>query len=93
MAGEVELKSQAVVDHRQRRGIGRALVERAVAELRADGARTLLVATATSDIGKPALLSTPGLSDALHRARRLHNLRQYPEGLTVDGIRYAIACG
>lgn len=46
-AHEVELKSLAVVEHRQRRGIGRALVERAVAECRAGGARTLLVATAS----------------------------------------------
>jgi GNAT superfamily N-acetyltransferase len=48
-AGEIELKSMAVVDQRRRSGIGRAMVERAVAESRADGARMMLVATATAD--------------------------------------------
>jgi GNAT superfamily N-acetyltransferase len=50
-ANEIEPRSLAVVEHRQRRGIGRALVERAVAECRAGGAGTLIVATAAADVG------------------------------------------
>src|SRR5690348_12327230 len=48
---ELELLSMAVVEHRQGEGIGRALVERAIAECRADGVHVLLVATATADVG------------------------------------------
>jgi ribosomal protein S18 acetylase RimI-like enzyme len=44
----VELKSIAVREDRQRRGIGRLLVERALAEARADGFTTMLVATAAA---------------------------------------------
>ena len=50
-AHEVELRSMAVVEHAQRKGIGRALVARAITECRAEGVRTLLVATASADTG------------------------------------------
>src|SRR3954463_10487878 len=46
---EAELKSIAVVEHRQRHGVGRLLIERAIAESRAAGAQTMLVSTATAD--------------------------------------------
>jgi GNAT superfamily N-acetyltransferase len=52
----------AVVDHRQRKGIGRTLVARAIAECRAEGVATLLVATAAADTGN--LRSTNGWSSA-----------------------------
>src|SRR5436190_21261198 len=48
---EVELRSMAVVEQRQRTGIGRALVARAVVECRAEGVCTLLLATASADTG------------------------------------------
>jgi GNAT superfamily N-acetyltransferase len=48
---EIELKSLAVVEDRQRSGIGRALVERAIAESRRDGLAVLLVATAAAATG------------------------------------------
>jgi N-acetylglutamate synthase-like GNAT family acetyltransferase len=49
-ADELELRSLAVAKRCPRRGIGRALVEHAIAACRADGARTLVVATATADM-------------------------------------------
>jgi GNAT superfamily N-acetyltransferase len=47
----VELKSLAVLEDRQRSGIGRALVERAIDESRRDGFALLLVATAAAATG------------------------------------------
>jgi GNAT superfamily N-acetyltransferase len=84
--GEVELRSLAVAADRQRQGIGRALVARAVDECRADGARTLLVATAAADIGNLRFYQRLGF-----RMRRIERdaftaAEGYPEGLTVDGI-------
>jgi GNAT superfamily N-acetyltransferase len=46
-----ELKSLAVVADRQRAGVGRALVERAIAACREEGVSRLLVATAAADTG------------------------------------------
>src|SRR4051812_7773897 len=45
--GELALQSMAVAEDRQRRGIGRAVVQRAIQVARAAGGRSLLVATAT----------------------------------------------
>lgn len=47
--GEAELKSLAVCEDSQGRGIGRRLVERAAAVCRAERRSTLLVATAAAD--------------------------------------------
>jgi GNAT superfamily N-acetyltransferase len=49
--GELELLSMAVVEHRQGEGIGRALVERAIAECRDDAIHTLRVGTGAADVG------------------------------------------
>jgi len=51
VTGEAELKSLAVSERHQRRGVGRMLVERAIAVAREEGLSTLLVATATADPG------------------------------------------
>jgi ribosomal protein S18 acetylase RimI-like enzyme len=48
-AEEVELKSLAVLEDRQRRGIGRRLVARALLEARERGFTTMLVTTASAD--------------------------------------------
>ena len=50
-AGEVEVKSLAVSECHQHRGVGRMLVEHASAVARTEGVSTLLVATATADPG------------------------------------------
>ena len=47
--GVLELKSLAVLEDRQSRGIGRRLVERAIAVCREEGVRELLVSTAAAD--------------------------------------------
>jgi GNAT superfamily N-acetyltransferase len=50
-AGEIELKNMAVAAHARGTGVGRALVDRAVNELRAGGHARLVVATAAADVG------------------------------------------
>ncbi|MDX6233562.1 MAG: hypothetical protein QOH68_2591 [Nocardioidaceae bacterium] len=85
-AGEIELKSMAVVDHRQRSGIGRAMVERAVAECRADGAHTMLVATATADIGNLRFYQLQGFRMLRIERDAFTTSGGYAEGLTIDGI-------
>lgn len=51
VAGEVELRNMAVSEHVRGTGVGRALVDRAVAELRTGGHERLVVATAAADVG------------------------------------------
>lgn len=84
--GEVELRSMAVAEGRQREGIGRALVERACAACRADGARTLLVGTATADIGNLRFYQRLGFRMSAIERDVFTPDAGYPEGLDVDGI-------
>jgi ribosomal protein S18 acetylase RimI-like enzyme len=48
---QAEVKSLAVDEQHQQRGVGRMLVQRAVAVSRGEGLSTLLVATAAADAG------------------------------------------
>jgi ribosomal protein S18 acetylase RimI-like enzyme len=83
---EIELKSLAVAEDRQGRGIGRALVARAIAECRADGARTLLVSTATADIGTLRFYQRLGFRMLRVERDAFTPSEGYPDGLLVDGI-------
>jgi GNAT superfamily N-acetyltransferase/catechol 2,3-dioxygenase-like lactoylglutathione lyase family enzyme len=47
---EIELRSIAVREQRQRAGVGRRLLERAIAVAREEGVATLVVATAAADV-------------------------------------------
>jgi GNAT superfamily N-acetyltransferase/catechol 2,3-dioxygenase-like lactoylglutathione lyase family enzyme len=49
-AGEAEVKSLAVLEDHQRMGIGRALMDEAIASCRRENYSTLLVATAAADV-------------------------------------------
>jgi GNAT superfamily N-acetyltransferase len=84
--GEIELKSMAVVDRRQRRGIGRAMVELAVAESRADGAVMMFVATATADTGNLRFYQLQGFRMLRIERDAFTTAGGYPEGVTIDGI-------
>ena len=83
---EIELQSLAVAETRQGRGIGRALVERAVAESLAGGARTLLVATATADVGNLRFYQRLGFRMLRVERDAFTPSEGYPEGLVIDGI-------
>jgi GNAT superfamily N-acetyltransferase len=83
--GEAELKSLAVVDRCQGRGIGRALVERAIGICRDEGYSRLVVATAAADTGVLRFYQLTGFR-MLSVERDAFSLEAgYPE-IDVDGI-------
>jgi ribosomal protein S18 acetylase RimI-like enzyme len=85
-AGVFELKSMAVAEAYQRRGIGRSLVEAAVIRCRLRGGHRLIVSTATADIGNLRFYQRLGF--------RMYGIvrdvfgpsRGYPEAMPIDGI-------
>lgn len=83
---EVELRSIAVIDQHQRQGIGRALIERAIADCRAEGLHTLLVATASADIGNLRFYQRLGFRMLRIERDAFTTADGYPDGLTIDGI-------
>jgi GNAT superfamily N-acetyltransferase len=83
---EIELRSMAVVEHRRRRGIGRALIERAIAESRTCGAHTLLVATAAADTGNLRFYQLLGFRMLRVERDAFTASGGYPDGLEIDGI-------
>jgi ribosomal protein S18 acetylase RimI-like enzyme len=84
--GEAELKSMAVGEHRQRQGIGRALVAAAVAQCRAAGLRTMLVATASADTGNLRFYQRLGFRMLSIQRDAFTAADRYPAGLVIDGI-------
>jgi ribosomal protein S18 acetylase RimI-like enzyme len=85
-AGEVELQSLAVVEHQRRSGVGRALLERAVAESRAGGARMMLVSTATASTGNLRFYQRLGFRMLRIDRDAFTPATGYPDGITIEGI-------
>jgi GNAT superfamily N-acetyltransferase len=81
-----EVHSMAVAEHRQRQGLGRELMQRAIAECRAEGAHTLVVATASADIGNLRFYQRLGFRMLRVERDAFSAAEGYPEGLTIDGI-------
>jgi GNAT superfamily N-acetyltransferase len=81
-----ELKSMAVVEQRQRQGIGRALVVRAIDECRAEGVHTLLVGTAAADIGNLRFYQRLGFRMLEVERNAFTADGGYPDGIVIDGI-------
>ena len=85
-AGTLEIKSMAVRETYQGRGIGRRLVEAAVIHCRNHNVHRLIVSTATADIGNLGFYQRQGF--------RMYRIVQdafgpssgYPEGALIDGI-------
>src|SRR4051794_13124713 len=85
-AGELELQSMAVDEDRQRRGIGRALVQRAIDVARAEGVHTLLVATATADTGNLRFYQRLGFRMLRVEPDAFTPADGYPPSLMIDGV-------
>ena len=83
---ETELTAMAVAEHRQGEGIGGALVERAVAECRAEGFRTLLVATAAAGTGTLRFYQRQGFRMLRIERDAFMPADGYPDGIAIDGI-------
>ena len=81
-----EVTNTAVLESERGRGIGRALLERAVEEARSVGVRRVVLATATADIGNLRFYQRCGfrLTHVVHDV--FTEAHGYPPGLEVDGI-------
>jgi predicted N-acetyltransferase YhbS len=85
-AHETELKSMAVVEQRRGQGIGRLLIERAIAESRAAGAQTLLVSTATASTGNLRFYQRLGFRMLRVQRDAFTTATGYADGIMLDGI-------
>ena len=86
-AGVFELKSMAVSESHQGRGIGRSLVDAAIVRCRRRGGHRLVVSTAAADTGNLRFYQRLGFR--MYRIARdaFTPSRGYPEVKLVDGIR------
>lgn len=84
--GVFELKSMAVIETRQRQGIGRNLLREAVSFCRARGGHRLIVSTAAASISNLRFYQRLGFRMSRIVRDAFAPLRGYPEGAMVDGI-------
>lgn len=84
--GEIELAILAVAEEHQGRGIGTALVERAIAEAREQGLRTMRVGTSSADISNLRFYQRRGFRMLGIERDAFMPADGYPDGLTIDGI-------
>jgi GNAT superfamily N-acetyltransferase len=84
--GHIELRSLAIIDRLQRRGIGRVLVAHAAADCRARGALSLEVATAAADTGNLRFYQLLGFRMLRVERDAFSASEGYPDGLEIGGI-------
>jgi ribosomal protein S18 acetylase RimI-like enzyme len=85
-ADEAEIKNIAVEPAMQRRGVGRALLEAAIALTRAERRSTLVVATAAADIGNLRFYQRQGFRMRSLERDAFTEANGYELGLKIDGI-------
>ena len=83
---QVEIKNMAVRETRQGQGIGRRLVQAAVDLAAAEAVTTILVATATADIGNLRFYQRQGFRMRSVERDAFTPAAGYPPGLLIDGI-------
>ena len=84
--GTWEVTNTAVVAAARGRGVGRALLERAVAEARASGAVRVVLATGAADIGSLRFYQRCGFRMTRVVPDAFTPETGYPEPIWVDGI-------
>jgi predicted N-acetyltransferase YhbS len=82
----VEIKNMAVLDAHQGTGVGRALVQHALARARTDGCTRVLVATGSADVGNLRFYQRLGFRMLSVERDVFTPAEGYPAGLEVDGI-------
>jgi ribosomal protein S18 acetylase RimI-like enzyme len=82
----LEIKNTAVDPERQRRGIGRTLMEAAIELAREDGRSTLVVATAAADTGNLRFYQRLGFRMRSVEHDAFTPATGYQRGLLLDGI-------
>jgi GNAT superfamily N-acetyltransferase len=85
-ADELEVKNMAVLERRQRRGVGRALMAAALELARARGCSSLLVATAAADIGNLRFYQRLGFRMRSIERDAFTAATGYAPGIVIDGI-------
>ena len=83
---EHEIKSLAVLESYQRRGVGRKLVDAAVTRSRAKGVHRLTVCTATSSLGALGFYLRMGFRMARVVRDAFSEASGYDAGSTIDGL-------
>jgi len=84
--GQVELKSVAVVEHRQNAGIGTRMIAAVLSTLDARGVRRVVVATASSSIGPFAFYQKAGFRLTHVERDYFSPVNGYSPGLEEHGI-------
>jgi GNAT superfamily N-acetyltransferase len=84
--GEIELAILAVAEEHQGRGIGTALVKRAIAEARSERLRTIRVGTSSADIGNLRFYQRRGFRMLAIERDAFTPADGYPEGIETDGL-------
>lgn len=82
----LELKSMAILPHLQGLGLGRRLIEAAVAHCREHKTWRLLVATAAAGTGQLRFYQRSGFRFARAERDAFGPHNGYPEGILIDGI-------
>lgn len=85
-AGEVELKNMAVEPQLQGTGVGRALVEKAIRDSRADGWQVMTVATGAADVGNLRFYQRVGFRMLSVERDAFTPATGYPDPIDIDGI-------
>jgi GNAT superfamily N-acetyltransferase len=85
-ADEFEIKNMSVRSDRQRCGVGRALIEAALAYCRARGVRRLLVATAAADVGNLRFYQRAGFRMLRIERDAFTAAGGYPDAGEIDEI-------
>jgi GNAT superfamily N-acetyltransferase len=81
-----EVVNTAVAEHARGHGVGRELLEHAVAQARADGVARVVLATATADMGNLRVYQRCGFRMTHVVPDAFGPFQGYPPGLEVDGI-------
>jgi GNAT superfamily N-acetyltransferase len=81
-----EVVNTAVAEHERGRGVGRALLDRAVDEARSAGVARVILATATADIGNLRFYQRCGFRMTRIVPDAFGAYQGYPPGIEVDGI-------
>lgn len=82
----VEIKNMAVEPGRRRTGIGRALIDHALAAAQRDGVSQVLVATGAGDVGNLRFYQRCGFRMLSVERDAFTPATGYPEGIMIDGI-------
>jgi GNAT superfamily N-acetyltransferase len=81
-----EVVNTAVAEQARGQGVGRALLERAVVEARAEGAERVILATATADVGNLRFYQRCGFRMTRVVQDAFGAEQGYPPGIVIEGI-------